>query len=105
MTGADVGIVISDTHGRPFRLGNVGVAIGVAGMPALLDLRGQNDLFGRELRASIQGYGDMIASAANLVSGEGAEGRPVALLRGLQFPKEAGAARDLVRPIEQDLYR
>lgn len=104
-TGVHVGIVISDSHGRPFRLGNVGVAIGVAGMPALLDLRGQPDLFGRELQASIQGYADMIAAAAQLVSGDGAEGRPVALLRGLQFPGQDGSASDLQRPADQDLYR
>ncbi len=103
-TGADIGIVISDTHGRPFRLGNVGVAIGVAGMPALLDLRGQPDLFGREMRVSMQGYGDMIASAAHLVSGEGDEGLPVVRVRGLVFPPMDGNATDLVRPADQDLY-
>jgi coenzyme F420-0:L-glutamate ligase/coenzyme F420-1:gamma-L-glutamate ligase len=100
-----VGIVISDSHGRPFRLGTVGIAIGVAGMPALLDLRGQTDLYGRELMITMQGYADMIASAAQLVSSEGAEGRPVALLRGLEFPDVDGQARDLLRPREQDLYR
>lgn len=104
-SGAEVGIIISDSHGRPFRLGNVGVAIGVAGMPALLDLRGQRDMFGRELRISIQGYADEVAAAANLLSGEGAEGRPVVLLRGLKFPRADGSARDLLRPPEQDLYR
>lgn len=103
-TGADVGIVISDTHGRPFRLGNVGVAIGVAGLPALLDLRGQPDLFGREMRVSMQGYGDMIASAAHLVSGEGDEGLPVVRVRGLVFLPMDGRASDLLRPADQDLY-
>lgn len=100
-----IGVVISDSHGRPFRMGNVGVAIGVAGLPALLDLRGDSDLFGRELRASIQGYADMIASSANLVSGEGSEGRPVTVVRGLQFTQAEGRASDLNRPPEQDLYR
>ncbi len=104
-TGADVGIVISDSHGRPFRMGNVGVAIGVAGMPALLDLRGKPDLFGRELRASIQGYADMVASTANLLSGEADEGRPIVHLRGLSFPPMEGKASELNRPPEQDLYR
>lgn len=103
--GVHVGIVISDTHGRPFRLGNVGVAIGVAGMPALLDLRGHHDLFGRELRISTQGYADLVASAAHLLCGEGDEGRPVVHLRGLQFPQVDGRAVDLVRSPEQDLYR
>jgi coenzyme F420-0:L-glutamate ligase/coenzyme F420-1:gamma-L-glutamate ligase len=83
----------------------MGVAIGLAGIPALLDFRGKPDLFGREMRVSVQGYGDLIASVGQLVSGEGAEGRPIALIRGLQFPAESGTARDLLRPAEQDLYR
>jgi coenzyme F420-0:L-glutamate ligase/coenzyme F420-1:gamma-L-glutamate ligase len=104
-TGVAVGIVISDSHGRPFRLGNVGVAVGVAGMPALVDLRGQHDMFGRVLRISVQGYADMVASAACLLTGEGGEGLPVVLLRGLNFPAEDGHAADLYRPAAQDLYR
>ncbi len=103
--GASVGIVISDSHGRPFRLGNAGVAVGVAGMPALLDLRGQTDLFGRELRVSVQAYADEVAAAANLLSGEAAEGRPVVLVRGLGYPALDGHAADLNRPAEMDLYR
>jgi coenzyme F420-0:L-glutamate ligase/coenzyme F420-1:gamma-L-glutamate ligase len=105
LTGAEVGIVISDSHGRPFRMGNVGVAIGAAGLPTLLDLRGNEDLFGRVLRISQQGYADMIASAANLLTGEGNEGLPVVLLRGLEFPMESGTAAALNRPPEQDLYK
>jgi coenzyme F420-0:L-glutamate ligase/coenzyme F420-1:gamma-L-glutamate ligase len=104
-TGADVGIIISDSHGRPFRVGTVGVAIGVAGLPAVLDLRGQPDLFGRELMVSMQGYADMIASTAQLVSGEAAEGLPVTLVRGLQHPRQDGHASDLLRASGQDLYR
>ncbi|MBC8098868.1 MAG: coenzyme F420-0:L-glutamate ligase [Armatimonadetes bacterium] len=103
--GVEIGVIISDTHGRPFRMGNVGVAIGVAGMPALLDLRGQPDLFGRALKITLQGYADLVASAAHLVSGEGAEGLPVTLVRGLRFAPTDGHASDLNRPIEQDLYR
>jgi coenzyme F420-0:L-glutamate ligase/coenzyme F420-1:gamma-L-glutamate ligase len=104
-TGAQVGVIVSDSHGRPFRLGNVGVAIGVAGMPALLDLRGRTDLFGRVLKMSIQGYADEVASAANLLSGEAAEGLPVVLVRGLKFPAQDGRASDYNRPLETDLYR
>lgn len=104
-TGAQVGIVISDSHGRPFRVGNIGVAIGVAGMPAVLDLRGKPDLFGRELKISIQGYADLVASAANLLTGEADEGRPIVLVRGLRFQPGDGHATDLYRPPEQDLYR
>jgi coenzyme F420-0:L-glutamate ligase/coenzyme F420-1:gamma-L-glutamate ligase len=104
-TGLHVPIIISDTHGRPFRLGNVGVAIGVAGMLALDDKRGEKDLFGRVLVATLQGYADMVASAAHLLCGEGAEGRPVIMIRGLEFPVGDGRANDLYRPSEQDLYR
>ncbi len=101
----DIGVVISDTHGRPFRLGNVGVAIGVAGLPALLDLRGQPDLFGRTMQISLLGYADLIASAAHLLSGEADEGRPVIHIRGLRVSSFEGRATDLYRPPEQDLYR
>ncbi len=103
--GVDVGVVLSDSHGRPFRMGNVGVAIGVAGLPAVRDLRGQHDLYGRELRISIQGYADMIASAATLLTGEGDEGRPLVLVRGLEHSATPGTAADLNRPAEHDLYR
>lgn len=102
---AKIGVVISDSHGRPFRRGNIGVAIGVSGMPAILDLRGERDLFGRELRISIQAYADLVASTANLVAGEGGAGYPVVLVRGLQFTRFDGRASDLNRPAEQDLYR
>lgn len=104
-TGAQVAVVISDTHGRPFRRGNVGVAIGVAGVQAVLDLRGNLDLFGRELKVTLQGYADLLASAAHLLCGEGAEGRPVILLRGLALPHGEGCAADLNRALEHDLYR
>lgn len=104
--GVQVGVVISDSHGRPFRMGNIGVAIGSAGLPSLVDLRGQKDLFGRELAISLQGYGDLIASAAHLVCGEGDEGLPLVLVRGLHYPPtEDSTARDLNRPPEKDLYR
>lgn len=100
-----IGVIISDSHGRPFRMGNIGVAIGIAGMPALVDLRGQQDLFGRELKISLQAYGDLVASAAHLVCGEGDEGRPVVLIKGLDFTTTTGTATALNRPPEQDLYR
>lgn len=104
-TGQDIAIVITDTHGRPFRLGNTGVAIGLAGMQALWDRRGEHDLFGREMLATILGYGDLVASAAHLVMGEGAEGLPLVLMRGLAFPQGDGHAGDLNRPPEMDMYR
>ena len=104
LTGAHIGIVISDSHGRAWRVGNLGVAIGVSGLPAVRDLRGQPDLFGRRLQISIQGYADMIASAAGLLSGEANEGLPVVLVRGLTAQGD-GHAADINRAIEFDLYR
>jgi coenzyme F420-0:L-glutamate ligase/coenzyme F420-1:gamma-L-glutamate ligase len=104
-TGVEVGVIISDSHGRPFRRGNINVAIGVAGMPAVIDLRGQPDLFRRTLRVSIQGYADMVASAAGLLTGEAAEGLPVVHLRGLIYPPTDGRASEINRLAEQDLYR
>ncbi|GAB5489999.1 MAG: coenzyme F420-0:L-glutamate ligase [Phototrophicaceae bacterium] len=104
-TGQKIAIVITDTHGRPFRLGNTGVAIGIAGMQALWDRRGERDLFGREMMATILGYGDLVASTAHLVMGEGAEGLPLVLIRGLKFPQGEGKASDLNRPRDMDMYR
>lgn len=104
LTGVAPGVVISDSHGRPFRLGTVGVAIGLAGFPALWDKRGQRDLYGRELRVTVTGLGDELAAAAGLVTGQGAEGLPVVLVRGLQVPPGEGCAADLIRPEALDLY-
>lgn len=102
--GAKIGVVISDSLGRPFRWGTVGAAIGVAGVPALNDLRGQPDLFGRALEHTITALADQIAAAADLVAGQAAEGRGVVLVRGLAFEPVSSAASDLVRPPDQDLY-
>lgn len=105
-TGADVAVVINDTHGRPWRIGAVGLAIGVAGIEPVQDLRGQPDLFGHALETSQIGLADQIAAAATLVMGQADEGRPVALLRGLPYhAAEDVSARDLLRPKEEDLYR
>ena len=103
--GVGVGIVITDSHGRPFRLGTVGVAIGAAGLPALWDRRGELDRYGYTLQHTDVGVADEIAAAAGLLMGQAGEGLPVVLLRGLQLPAQAGQAADLVRPKEMDLYR
>ncbi len=103
--GIDVGVVICDSHGRPFRLGTVGVAIGAAGIPALWDRRGEADLYGYTLEHTDVGVADEIAAAAGLLMGQAAEGRPVVLICGLALPKVDGRAADLNRPKEQDLYR
>ncbi|MGB1287669.1 MAG: coenzyme F420-0:L-glutamate ligase [Aggregatilineales bacterium] len=107
VSGVQLAIVVSDTHGRPFRMGNVGVAIGVSGVQALVDLRGETDLYGRVLQSSSQGYADLLASAAHLLCGEAGEGYPVILLRGLQLPDDDDRAKatDLYRLPEHDLYR
>lgn len=103
--GIDVGVIITDSHGRPFRLGTVGVAIGVAGIPALWDRRGEQDRYGYTLQHTDVGVADEIAAAAGLLMGQAAEGLPVVLLRGLHLPTQDGKATDLVRPKELDLYR
>ena len=105
-----IGVVVADSVGRAWREGTVGLAIGVSGLPARLDRRGEPDLFGRALHVTEVGIADSIASAASIVMGEGAEGRPAALVRGLSFEdrsevERAGRARDLVRPRERDLFR
>lgn len=100
-----VGIVINDTHGRPWRDGAVGVAIGVAGMPALQDLRGHPDLFGYEFQSTVVGYADQLASAASLLQGQADEGQPVVLVRGLLSDAPAGTARQIVRAEDLNLFR
>ncbi|MEM9454104.1 MAG: coenzyme F420-0:L-glutamate ligase [Myxococcota bacterium] len=103
-SGARVGVVISDSHGRPFRLGTVGAAIGVAGLPALSDLVTQPDLDGRELESTTTAIADQVAATADLVAGQADEGRPLVLVRGLDFEPQASSARGLLRPVERDLY-
>ncbi|MDO9709251.1 coenzyme F420-0:L-glutamate ligase [Paracraurococcus lichenis] len=98
-------VVITDSFGRAWRRGTVGIAIGAAGLPALLDLRGQPDLFGRTLQVSITGFADEIAAAAGLVMGQGAEGQPAVLLRGLAWDAPAAPASELVRVGAEDLFR
>lgn len=104
-TGADVAVLINDSHGRAWRNGTVGVAIGTSGIPALLDLRGKPDLFGRALRITQVGLADELAAAASLVMGQADEATPLVLIRGVANESRAGRARDLIRPIELDLFR
>ncbi|HUS95702.1 MAG TPA: coenzyme F420-0:L-glutamate ligase [Hyphomicrobiaceae bacterium] len=104
-TGTDVAVVINDSFGRPWRRGTMGIAIGAAGLPVILDLRGQPDMFGRELAVSISGFADEIAAGASLVMGQGAEGQPVVIVSGLVWSEPATTARELVRPEAEDLFR
>jgi coenzyme F420-0:L-glutamate ligase/coenzyme F420-1:gamma-L-glutamate ligase len=101
---ADVGVIVSDSLGRPFRLGSVGAAIGLAGLPAVWDQRGSTDLFGMRLEHTMTAFADQIAAAADLVAGQAGERRGVVHVRGLHFPPSDHTARELVRPPELDLY-
>jgi len=103
--GVPVAVIISDSFGRAWRRGTCGVAIGAAGLPSLMDLRGSPDLFGRELQVSITGHADEIAAAASLVMGQGAEGQPVVVVRGLTWRGADNAASELVRPAAEDMFR
>jgi coenzyme F420-0:L-glutamate ligase/coenzyme F420-1:gamma-L-glutamate ligase len=104
-TGIDLAVVINDSFGRPWRQGTAGVAIGVAGLPALIDLRGRPDLFGRRLEVSIIGFADEIAAAASLVMGQADEAAPVVLIRGLRWSAPASTAASIVRVPNEDLFR
>lgn len=104
-TGAQVGVVINDSLGRAWRNGTVGAALGAAGLPALLNLNGRPDLFDRPLQATQIGLADEIAAAGSMVMGQADEGRPIVLVRGVPYPLGDGAAADLVRPKDQDLFR
>ena len=101
--GCHVGIVISDSLGRPFRFGTVGHAIGAAGIVALDDRRGTTDLYGRTLEHTEVALADQLAAAADMVAGQAGEGRPVVLIRGVDRQGN-GRAADLLRPPEKDLY-
>ena len=103
--GVKLAVVISDSFGRAWRRGTAGIAIGAAGLPALIDLRGQPDLFGRTLEVSIIGFADEIAAAASLLMGQAAEGQPAVLISGLSWTAPDSPAADLVRPAAEDLFR
>jgi coenzyme F420-0:L-glutamate ligase / coenzyme F420-1:gamma-L-glutamate ligase len=103
--GVDIGVMIIDSIGRAWRNGTIGTAIGVSGLPGLLDLRGTPDLFGRALETTEVGFADELAAAASLVMGQAGEGRPVVLARGLGYGRRDGTAQELIRAREKDLFR
>jgi coenzyme F420-0:L-glutamate ligase / coenzyme F420-1:gamma-L-glutamate ligase len=105
LTGIDLAVVINDSFGRPWRQGTAGVAIGVAGLPALIDLRGRPDLFGRKLEVSVIGFADEIAAAASLVMGQADEAAPVVLIRGLRWSAPESTAASIIRSPNEDLFR
>ena len=105
LSGINVAVIVCDTHGRAHRDGEVNVAVGVSGMEAIRDRRGEHDLFGYELRVKRTAIADELASAAELVIGQSDEGIPAAIIRGYRYPpSEASSARDLVRAREMDLF-
>lgn len=106
MTKHDVAVIISDTNGRPLRMGEINVAIGVSGIKPTKDRRGEKDLFGYVLRVKQTAVGDELASAAELVIGQANEGIPAAIIRGYPYQTtEEASARELARPKETDLFR
>lgn len=104
-SGKRLAVLVIDSHGRPWRMGTVGVTIGLSGMPGLVDLRGQTDLFGRVLRITQVAAADELAAAASLMMGQAAEGSPVVHVRGFPYALREGNLAELIRPEEQDLFR
>ena len=104
-SGAAIGVLVIDSHGRAWRVGTVGVAIGVAGLPAVLDLRGRPDLYGYRLQTTDVGLADELAGAASALMGQAGEGTPVIHLRGVPYPLRDGSVKELIRPESQDLFR
>ncbi len=104
-SGVSLGVMIIDSHGRAWRNGTVGVAIGLAGIPGLIDLRGQPDLFGYTLRITQLGAADELAAGASLLMGQASEGTPAVHVRGFPYPLRESTLQELIRPIDQDLFR
>jgi coenzyme F420-0:L-glutamate ligase/coenzyme F420-1:gamma-L-glutamate ligase len=104
-SGARLGVLIIDSHGRAWRLGTVGITIGISGLPGLVDLRGQSDLFDFHLQITQVGAADELAAAASLVMGQAAEGTPVVHARGFPYPLRESSMAEILRPQEQDLFR
>lgn len=104
--GLKVGVIITDSMGRAWRLGTVGHAIGSSGVKTIIDLRGQSqDLFGRPLQTTVIGFADQIAASATIVMGESDEGRPIVIVKGIDMPSNSDNVDDLIRPKEDDLFR
>ncbi len=104
-SSAALGVLVIDSHGRAWRLGTVGVAVGISGLPGLLDLRGKSDLFGYNLRITQVGVADELAAAASLMMGQAGEGTPIIHVRGFPYPLREGSLAEIIRPEEQDLFR
>ncbi len=104
-SGREIGVMIIDSHGRAWRVGTVGACIGLSGIPAVVDERGWQDLFGYALRITIVGVADELAAAASLLMGQAAEGTPVVHVRGFPYPLRDGSLQELLRPKDLDMFR
>jgi coenzyme F420-0:L-glutamate ligase / coenzyme F420-1:gamma-L-glutamate ligase len=104
-TGTKLGVLIIDSHGRAWREGTVGITIGISGIPGVVDMRGKDDLFGRELQITQIGAADEIAAAASLMMGQANEGKPIVHVRGFPYPLRESKLEELIRPKKEDLFR
>jgi coenzyme F420-0:L-glutamate ligase/coenzyme F420-1:gamma-L-glutamate ligase len=104
-TGTRLGVLIIDSHGRAWRMGITGTTIGISGMPAIADLRGQPDLFGYTLRVTQVAAADELAAGASLMMGQADEGSPVIHVRGFPYALRESSLEELIRPKDQDLFR
>ena len=104
-SGVRLGVMIIDSHGRAWRLGTVGMTIGLSGLPGVVDERGWQDLFGYTLQITVVGVADELAAAASLVMGQAAEATPVVHVRGFPYPLREGSLSELIRPREEDMFR
>lgn len=103
--GCQIGVLIIDSHGRAWRLGTTGTTIGLSGLPGLVDLRGEPDLFDYQLRVTQVAASDELAAGASLIMGQAKEGLPVVLARGFPYPLREGSLNELIRPKDEDLFR
>jgi coenzyme F420-0:L-glutamate ligase / coenzyme F420-1:gamma-L-glutamate ligase len=105
IAGKDVAVIVSDTHGRPLRQGEINIALGTSGFEPIRDRRGEKDLFGYKIRVKRTAIADELASAAELVIGQTNEGIPAAIIRGYEYPKcETANAKKMIRPPNEDLF-
>jgi coenzyme F420-0:L-glutamate ligase/coenzyme F420-1:gamma-L-glutamate ligase len=103
--GCKIGVQIIDSHGRAWRMGTVGVTIGLSGIPGVVDLRGEPDLYGYQLRVTTVGVADELAAAASLMMGQAAESTPAVHVRGFPYPLREGNLQELIRPKDLDMFR
>jgi len=103
--GCNIGVLIIDSHGRAWRLGTTGMTIGLSGLPGLVDLRGEPDLYEYQLRITQVAASDELAAGASLIMGQAREGLPVVLARGFPYPLRDGSLSELIRPKDEDLFR